>query len=835
MKRILLLILSITLFLTIAIVPVSNAENSSPELERVIPFSGDYVELSSPVVSATNGDYVCMIHTVGESFPYNYVLMSYKNGKKISEFSVGTNAPTDFAIYKNYAFIFVKSEHSLSVYNVNTSDVVILNDLPSAPDNFHVEGDLLYVQDNNNLHVYDITNIANEEIIEKTTTPFNPTSFSPSSFTVSNGVVYYDATLPDTTQVIYSFDTTSANPVSNEVLSGLEDTFIKMDATEEYLYALIKSTSSNAVKVFNMKGTENPYVLTMKTRAPTFISAYRDKLYTTHYASNTIDVYEQKDVLTYEKSICSNSIAEGRFHYPTSVYASSDAILVTDTPPTARVQLFDPISYAHKSTIIGLRSPDEVVGNNKTGYILDKKKSKIYYYYGTNSEECIFAGGELTTPHSLVMDKNETVYAINGEGANATVIKKSKMETEFTTTTIVAPIAISVSHNGSVIYALYSDKIIAYDDNYNPIFTTLLEDLLPLSFSEDNIKDVDTDAKGNMYILCNNDLIILTRKLNGFEFKLQKTLKIEGKIAGCKSISINSNGEVYLTGGVEHCLYKLNNSGAAVYNPNDYSVPDVTQKENITEASKYAKIKIGGGFVYDYINNYESTRVVAENTTLLLLDNESTNGMYFVYYNGKEGYLPASYATVHQATIYKDVGIALYDSTIYKYPVAEEKFALTKVAKDIRFDIMSDAFGYEYNDGTSRSYWYQILYNGKIFYIERNNVGEAEIEAAKDFGTAKLLASVINAKVKLYSFEDINSTPIGEFNDGQEVKLLEELNSEKEFTKVSIDGVDGYVLTSELTTGQMTTAEIILLVIIILGGAASVTILIISRKMYRKR
>ena len=105
----------------------------------------------------------------------------------------------------------------------------------------------------------------------------------------------------------------------------------------------------------------------------------------------------------------------------------------------------------------------------------------------------------------------------------------------------------------------------------------------------------------------------------------------------------------------------------------------------------------------------------------------------------------------------------------------------------------------------------------------------------EDHGLAKLRSSIVGQKIKVYALADDKSGVIGEYSDGTEVKLLAEIDDTSTFTKIQINDQIGYVKTKELTTGGMTTAQIVILLLILLGGTASVTILVISRKMHKRR
>ena len=842
-KTLFAIILSMAFLLSLAVLPVAGAttSQSNPEFDIILPSGSDYVELEEPIATVVSNKYLSVIYTHSEQPDltqpkiYTYYLTCNENGHKVADFSLGKVEPRALAVYNDYAFVTFKDDSTLYIYDITTGQTIDINRMPSVADDFCIDGHYLYVRDRYLLGVVDLTTISNNTV--ERATQHAPINFEALTFTVLNGVVYYEDTVTrNSTQTIYKYDI--ATKVTEELYKGITDSFNRIVTNGEYVFTMNTSLPTNEITAYSITDTTlTPSKPTIDTENPSAFFVNGNEFYFTSRSVGAIDVYEiNGDQLTLTRSISSNGSIPGRFNTPSSVYNHADGIIVTDTM-NERVQIFNP-DLSVKSIVSGIKYPFDAVGNLSFGYIATADH-KIYTYVDSSApSEYVHTktvdGVNFFSPEGLVMDADQTVYALDGRSASRRVIYKTKEATAFSTFDIPAPKALSISPKGSVIYAIYEDKITAYDKNAKEIFSIALSSIPvnPLS----SVVDADTDVDGNLYILKGTELVILDRTWSGYTHRETITLEINSEIKYFASVAVDANGEILLTGGSDHCVFKLKNVSAGVYDPNDYIVPDFTGKAPITQSVQFVKVKAGGGFVYDYKANYESARVVDENTLLLLLSNDEVDNMYFVYYNGKAGYLPSAYVEEkNEATLNKYAGIALYNTTLYKYPIAKDEFALIQINKDTKFNVESDAYGYEFKDGDDSVFWYQIEYEGSIYYVNRENVAEVEVEIEKDYGKAKLLASVMNASVKMYSFPDKTSSIIGEYADGTEVTLLEEINSEKEFTKVSIDGNDGYVLTTELTTGGMTTGQIILLIIIILGGAASAVILVLSRRNYKKK
>lgn len=857
MRRTLFTILiCVAVLLTLAVCPFAHSVESSsqtPTLERLLPYTGYFVELNNPIMSASDGTTTYVIDKYIEEaseennwrIDVKYMLLSFKDGELISSFDTGSVMPIELQVYGDFAFLLLKDSYTLTVFDLGAKEKIEFSSLPSIVRNFQISDEKLYVQADTELKVYDLRDIANDNAVLSAV--YTPNGFlNTKSFAVHENKIYYEDTVTTTnTQSVYVFDTTTQEStvlLENIARESDEITVFctSLSTDGNYLYMFYSSFTSRSLRAYNFTTNSDKLPSPIHTYNASDVHVCGTKVYITNNKYKTVDIYNHNSgIWSYVESISASSeFLPDRFYMPTSVYthfnnnASDNTIIVTDNKAMGYIRIYNGTTLKQERELAFLR-PLEAVGTLNRGYVANQ--NSIFYYLGFDAYTYTeFDGVNFDSPSNLVMDKNGILYFIDKGNDRVITANTPDDQTYFSSFDIDTPIALSIATQGDVLYAIYPDKISAYDSDANELFSTSITSLLNGSLT--NVYDVDSDVKGNLFILSNSDLIIFERTWEGYALRSKTALTVNGKKAYCKSISINEKGEVLLTGGNEACVYKLKNSGASVYDPNDYVLPEYNQKVSLTTPAQFVKINEGGGYVFNYKTHYENARAVEAGTTLLLLENEPIDDMYYVYYDGRAGFLPVTYATKHQATVNKYRAMALYDSPVYKYPIKDNEFVIDLFPKDMRFEVQSDVFGYYSKTETKNVYWYQIEINGGIYYIERYAVGETEIEVNKDYGKAKLRASAINTTVSLYNRPKADKAYVIEsYKDGVEVQLLEEYNAEKEYMHVSVDGVDGYVLTRELNMGGITPAQIVLIVLVILGATASVVILSLSRKTYKKR
>lgn len=797
-----LFVLFICILLTIGAICSASAQTET-EVSFFSPQKSEYLSLSSPYLTATTDNVTVIFDNDG-----------FKILSDTTESIQSSYHYTCASIYENYLFAVTGENENTSdnylvfVYNLQNGEKIQGTVFDTVSARFiTIKDSLLYLNTGSSINVYDLSN---QEITLTSTKPYASELFA----------------INDSNQTIFNSTIAGSKYIAiqeNNVRTQIDYEFSDISSFDGEVYTLFSYPTYNAIHVYDSTTLEykrNFYL----PYASSNVETNNGKLLVTYPDINSVDVYSI-DSFEYLYSICSNGNQAARFDSPSRVYAHGDYVTVADQNNNRLIR-FDSNGQKVQTLTLDSKVSDAIDYGTKA-YVIAGNTIRMTTG-GANTVYDKADGVLFTSLKSLAVDCFGTVYAIDGER----VISKSDSDSTFKVFAKVSPLCLTVSPKGSVLYMTYSDKISAYDSLGKVIFTSSISSNL----SQNAV--CDCDVGGNMFVLDGDKLIRFARSLSGYTYDKTLNLTLSGQSFAGSSISISTNGSLYLTQKDTHAIFTLDKSitGASVYNSSEFTPPvDVYEKTPLSLPLTFVKVNAGGGFVYDFSQSYENTRVINENTILYLLDNESVNGFYYVYYSGKVGYIPTTSVTVLDTTTFASYdAFALVTTEIYKYPNKNTEFNMDELLKGTSFKVVGNSCNFTSIENGKTVYWNEILYQDKIYYIERTHIAPANPTRAVDYGYAKLRAPSVGTKICVYALPDENSALLGEFADGTEVKLLGEIDEGSTFTEVKIGDLIGYVKTTELTTNGLTTAQTVILILVLIGGLASVTILVISRKMHRK-
>ena len=793
MKKVFLLI-SLVLIISVLGVGVAFASNS-PEVIAKYPTNDTYLVVDSPVLTTLTSDKTVVVDQKADG----YHLITLIDGVQ-TDINIGNEPIDSICVYGNYAILCTANNGQIIVCDLSNG-IVDVTGFPSGVYSITLTGSTLYTQ-TATVSAYDLTNINNGEVtLIKTYDSEQLFKVQYGIFTDGNNVYYTKKT--GNLSTIYAYDVTNDTAKTVCEIENMSDFVV----SGEYLYAI----TSNSSKLLYYHALSNTHgEINLKHNAPVDICVYDDIVALTHTTSRAIDVYQiGTGTPVYASTLCSDSNLPRKFNSPRDVYNNNGIVAVADYN-NDRVQIFTDTGV----NIIKIQAPVSVAISDFTAVATN---STINIYSSTNSVYTSADGVDFNGLDDIAIDTNGTIYAI--DRLNARVVYKTSTSSEFRTFINSAPHSLAIAPHGSVVYCVYANVIYAYDNGAREIFKTTIPTL--------NSATASVDATGTMFILSSNQLYTLNRSLNGYTIASTDTLNFSEDTNA--KITISDDGEVLLVDGVRHQVFELTGTSARSYTPNTDDT-GVYNKVNIDTAVKLVTVS-NDTFIYDNKDNYETTRIVKQGTTLVLLSNEPVGDFYYVYC-GAPCFLPVNQVGELSIETREYDAIALHQNTgLYKYPILSDAFKLTTVGKEASFKVISTVGDFTHDN----AYWSQIEYQGNIYYITRNNIGLAPLERIEDHGVAKLRSSIVGQKIKVYSLADDKSSVIGEYADGTEVQLLDEIDDASTFTRVQIGDVVGFVRTNELTQGGLTTAQLVILLLILLGGTASVTILVISRKMYKRR
>ena len=789
--------MSLILLLCVLVTGVAVGTELTPTVVPKQPTSDVYYQLSSPTITNITKKYTVVIDEIDES----YHILTYSNNTLLTDIDISDTLIDCACVYEDYAILCTADNGTVLVYDLVNGVLHSVVGLPSNVYSISLFGWKLYAQ-TSIISVYDLSDLSDGNVSLLTTYDSSDLFKIDFGIYASDGEVYYTKETIDVS-TIYSYDTQTNTSSEVFKVTNLKDFVVDSGV----IYALTSDTNK---LLYHDTLTNSGGAIDLKHNSPTNLSVLNHELSVTHTLDATIDLYDLTGAVpTYKTSLCSKSALTGRFDTPVDVYNHTGSIAVADYN-NDRVQIFK--ANGSISQINATKPKSVAIGTN----IVIASDTSIYVYETdttyTSCDDKDFSGLD-----DVVVDCNDTIYAIDKN--NNRVVYKDKSSDVFKTFITTAPQAIAVAPHGSVLYCLYSNSIYAYDNGARLIFITQ-------GMPSITNATMDVDATGNAFILAGTTLYTYKRTLTGFELISTDTLNLAS--SGARKITVSSDGEVLLVDGARHQIFEIENTVAKSYTPTNTD-DSVYQKETLSTAVQLVTVE-NDTFIYDDAHNYETTRIVKADTSLVLLSNTPVGEFYYVYADGP-AYLPIDKATLITPTIHEYNALSLHNNTpLYKYPILKEEFKLLSVNKDASFKVVSNVEEFDWEG----LYWSQIEYNGKIYYVTRNNVGLAPVDRVVDHGWAKLHSSVVGQKIKVYALSDDKSSVIGEYADGTEVKLLSKIDEASSYTQIQIGDEIGYVKTSELTTGGMTTAQIVILILILLGGTASVTILVISRKMHKR-
>ncbi len=783
--------------------PITAFGTSNTEVELFAPKKSEFVDLNSPYAYAKSGTTQIFFDTDGIKISKN---------DEISFISTqNTYTHPCPIIYSNKLFA-INSNEQIDVFDLNTNSMLLGHTLSNLVQVrwISLSGSNLYVLDSNGANSYDLTTDNPSPVFIQ-----NLTSQILLFDVVSNELVYTE-NIQGTKYLVCGQEKVQINDVFNDI------------SVDDKIYGL--SNSNLSIKIYD-KTTLAELGSIAFDNVVSDINVCDGKLYATDKSNNCIKVYSlNSNSPTYFSTICAMGKAIGKFNTPVSIYAHSSAVLVADKL-NKRIQVFNTdgsISDTHNLlTWNSEHSPLSIVEYNGKYYALTSNGVQYVKGYETKT----FTSSEFSNPKTLAIDCFGTVYLCDDNK----IFAKTESATVFSEFVDVTAVDIAISPKGSVLYALSNNVIFAYDSLGSLIFSS------PTNKTFSNSAKIDSDVSGNMYIVDGSTLYKFDRSVSGFTFSFEKDLTYKNAPISCSDISLSPSGTVYLTSSEKHCIYSLSHElvNSAIYNPNGFTPPiNAYEKTALSLPAGYVKVNSNNAFAYDFAQSYENARIVPADTVLLLLDNAPTNDFYYVYYSGKDCYIHSSYVTALSPTAFTSYdGFALHSTKVYKYPVVDQtgSFALVDMPNGTEFKVVGNANNYTCLSMNGQNiYWNEILYNDKIYYIERNHIAMKNLSREVDYGVAKICTDAVGKKVPLYALPDEASAIIGEYTDGTEVKLLTEIDNASTFTEVQIGDKIGFVKTSNLTTNGLTIAQIVILIIILLGGTGSVVILIINRKMHRR-
>ena len=460
-----------------------------------------------------------------------------------------------------------------------------------------------------------------------------------------------------------------------------------------------------------------------------------------------------------------------RFNSPSLISASEKCVSVYDEGNARIVTIIDGITQPSKY-VEGVEALCAAGSNGKYG-VWYKKGDRIYSYDPATAT----SAAEYRLPNLQYIGFNGSVSAV--ADGKVYVFKNNAFEELFSAKGKVA----SGMHDG--IYYAYDDGFTMYKDG--AVIITVDTDISFESFS--------SDYKGNLWLKNGKKVYAYLRLPSSFE-KSEYDLP-----AYFSDLCLTSLGKAYAV--YENTIVSLSLPVASSLDEGTF------EGEKYTENYKMFSSK--GCWAYESLDNYESIIRLEEGAASVLFEKlEYLQGEYFrgeILRNGSYHriYVASSDVELLENQTSEDLFVKYMgvdrEPKGYEYP-SKSASAITDIPRDVALEVV-------YTVGVEGDYWYAVVNDGKVCYVEKNNnyvVDVRPYEEIKRF-YAYISLDRLGGSCSIYAYPDEDSEVLGLFTDGAKVETPEEIDYDEEFTRIRYNDGYAYVKTSYLQEKGLTVGQ----------------------------
>lgn len=763
---------------------------SEAEAEIVFPF--DYLQMESPALCASNGDY----------------LLIYDNSLNVL-FSVsgGINTYRPDASYSSVENLFILGDNAYivadgGVYKQNllsseTEFTEVTDDIFSADSYFYSDGHKLYVKTTSGyLSIYN-SNL--QPIAENV---FNTSFIGDTVFSASDENLYifsYKRGLPYLS--VYNLN-------SNETKEFALDTaldVVSAVSSEGFIIAE-KLASDNITELIVL--SEEGVILNESKISPSAYAFSDNVLYvipeeTTDVTNAALFRYAlSASDFTFTPDGQFSKSGSDLFHLdsPSDLFVKNGVLHVADTANN-RILIYDASSKTARR--IEVRAPRFLALGETNAYAAAEKT-----LYAVNSEEL------------TVLAQTDFEITDIAAAQNLYVLSENALFIYFANELYkIADIdgAKSLFAQNNVLYVLTDSDVRLYDSNGHYLrscaqnnFTTALS--------------VKADAAGNVFALYRNKIEKYVYSASQSALSEIYSLETEGVETNANNFFINGNTAYFCAN--ESYVGKIGISAQTEIPPQQLPEISASDAEKLT----FIKLSSESSYYYDgapaapALKYFDDSSAILAAFPSLTENDDALSPLIYVLYGRVLKLFPRSDFDVAAAKAINAEYMLTRDSDLFLYPSSDAAVSLPAYTTLI---VIDDAA--EYGNGE----WLRVEYQGGVFFAQSKNLTPATDppDNKDNVSKAKTQASRIGGAVKVYASADINSDEIFSLSDGKSVAIISESN---DFYLISFNGEKGYVLKSDVTFNALTkvqTMAIVLSVIIFITGTA----IIISIKHTKRR
>lgn len=495
----------------------------------------------------------------------------------------------------------------------------------------------------------------------------------------------------------------------------------------------------------------------------------------------------------------------------------------------------DRSGLAHSSTISmagaddkHLNAPADVVYTDSGLYIADSKNSRLLsidqngnttqmrlehtplrltnsatdiYVLCDNGDISKISNGEIQSTYSLNgakdVDHLDKLYVLLDDGVY-TMLGNSFIKL----CDIQGGRRIASNEDGSNIYVLKDDGIVAIDQNGKILPTTLRYDLT-------SAKDIIIDYAGNVIAACHSKLIYLKNNVSSLD--LQKEVELISDNLKVTLTSATANGStLYFT--ADECF--IGKTNAELSTKDDFTG---YRPPAFDENASYKFIRFkqdAASYMLPADGRAEGILRPTQNV-MLALHHSSTPEGYLYAMDGEDLYLvPKDDVEEVACTAQEGVYAAIKPTALYRIPYSDTD--AVNIDQGAIVTMISDTAGY---DGAS---WVLVTYNEKTYFARASHFEEYVYvvpEQEKTYGKAK--GERVGGLVNVYTEADFSSPVLTKIVDGTKVEILDTVG---DYYQVLYQGSIGYMLKDTVKLDGLTTVQIIAIVLAIIVALAGIAI-----------
>ncbi len=532
---------------------------------------------------------------------------------------------------------------------------------------------------------------------------------------------------------------------------------------------------------------------------------------------------------TYQKMIGSYGSNLKRLNAPVALAVKGGRVLVADS---IRGSEFSPEGVrALNGRAVAL--PTDIAVTTDAVYLADN--GTLYEYNSALVLSKDYAVGAFPCKY-VAASPSGTVFASSGREIYA----KKQGETSFKValTAEKEVTGLNVGIGGNIVYVLSGARISAFTQSGEVI--GVLDSAVPVS-------GFSVDYRGDVYVLSDQ-----TKKIYKYERVLEgysspQSYDLPAAYGSFSDIALDENGSLYVV--ADH--------NVLIYPKTEFSVfikEDGAFVDNVPAATPRFVCEVVKESAIAYVSpgNFEEITLVSKGTRMMCYAEVTYLGSSYVRVETEKGtvYIPVSDVTIFEegAAPFKKarcllpaigsniVGVDIYKEPSYLAIQKGETPLFSALGEEDLFDVLSVVAV----DQNGKDVWgfYRVEFQGVQGYVRADEVVSPDDDPPPTPKTydAQVKSDGLGKTVAVYKEASRDSEVVASLSDGTKIKLLEQIDQNKEFTMVLYEGEVCYVLSANLGQGGLSGGQVLAIVLTVVAAVGSVlTILILRANKKHKR